>query len=306
MDLSKLKSKTFSVDKLVQAAQDADSNGGGGRDERFWQPQVDQAGNGYAIIRFLPAPDSDVPWARYWSHGFKGPTGKWYIENSLTSIGQTDPVGEMNSELWGTGTKENQDLVRQRKRKLHYVSNILVLNDASNPENNGKVFMYRYGKKIFDKLMDLMQPEFPDEKPVNPFDLDDGADFVLKIRKVEGYRNYDKSEFRPASALFDGDETKQGQVAENLYELSEFTDPSKYKSYEELAAKLASVLGERYKQPSQKQQEALEQTQEPQQPREATQPEIPQSVEEVVQGDVAADDDEDDTMSYFQKLAQGD
>ena len=299
MDLSKLKSKSFDINKLVEEAQKV--SGGeqrSGGDERMWKPTVDKAGNGYAIIRFLPSPDSEVPWTRYWDHGFKGPTGKWYIEKSLTSIGQTDPLGEMNSKLWATGTKENQDLVRQRKRRLHYVSNILVVSDPANPENDGKVFLYEFGKKIFDKIMDLMQPSFPDEAPVNPFDLDRGADFVIKIRKVEGYRNYDKSEFRSPSALFDGDETKQGVVAENLYSLSEFTDPKSYKTYAELNRKLLDVLGESTAAANQVEVEVEETYTEPKAVEPAPIPS--QSVEDV------ADDDEDDTMSYFQKLAQAD
>lgn len=300
MDLSKLKSKSFDINKLVEEAQKV--SGGeqrSGGDERMWKPTVDKAGNGYAIIRFLPSPDSEVPWTRYWDHGFKGPTGKWYIEKSLTSIGQQDPLGEMNSKLWATGTKENQDLVRQRKRRLHYVSNILVVSDPANPENDGKVFLYEFGKKIFDKIMDLMQPSFPDEAPVNPFDLDRGADFVLKIRKVEGYRNYDKSEFRSPSALFDGNESKQGAVAENLHSLAEFTDPKSYKTYAELNRKLLDVLGESSAAANQVEVEVEETYSEPKVAEPAFIPS--QSVE-----DVADDDDEDDTMSYFQKLAQAD
>lgn len=301
MDLSKLKSRSFDVSRLVEEAQKATGgNEKSSADERIWKPTVDKAGNGYAIIRFLPAPDSEVPWTRYWDHGFKGPTGKWYIEKSLTSIGQQDPLGEMNSQLWNTGTKENQELVRERKRRLHYVSNILVVSDPGNPENEGKVFLYQFGKKIFDKIMDQMQPEFPDEKPVNPFDLDAGADFVLKIRKVEGYRNYDKSEFRSPSALFDGDEAKQGSVAEKLYQLAEFTDPANYKTYEQLQTKLMEVLGEAS--PRTIRQEVTE-TAAPVEARSAPEPEIPQSAVEV---DDTVEEDEDDTMSYFQKLAQAD
>lgn len=300
MDLSKLKSKSFDINKLVEEAQKVSGGEKSNADERLWKPTVDKAGNGYAIIRFLPAPDSEVPWTRYWDHGFKGPTGKWYIEKSLTSIGQQDPLGELNSQLWNTGTKENQELVRSRKRRLHYVSNILVVSDPGNPENEGKVFLYQFGKKIFDKIMDLMQPQFPDEKPVNPFDLDEGADFVLKIRKVEGYRNYDKSEFRSPSVLFDGDEEQQAEVASKLYELGEFTDPANYKSYEELERKLMDVLGQA--KPRTVRDEVTEEAPapEPASQEPVQQPSVTESAEDM------AEEEEDDTMSYFQKLAQAD
>lgn len=300
MDLSKLKRKTLDVNKLVEAAQEVSgSNGNKGTDARFWAPTVDKAGNGYSVIRFLPsADDVDVPWARYFDHGFKGPTGLWYIEKSLTSIGQQDPVSEMNSKIWARGDDASKNLVRERKRRLHYVTNILVISDPSAPDNEGKVFMYKFGKKIFDKIMDVMQPEFPDEAPINPFDLWSGADFVLKIRKVEGYRNYDKSEFKSASELLDGDEDKLQAVADTLHSLKEFTDPSNYKTYEELQGKLIKVLGESPKQyaedvPRLKQQEAS-----PQRSEAAPEAASKDVVEEVVE------EDDDDTMSYFQKLAQ--
>ena len=198
--------KTNRANDIASLVSAAESVGGGEKksyaDERFWKPTVDKAGNGYAVLRFLPAPTGeDLPWVRYWDHGFKGPTGMWYIENSLTSIGQPDPVGEMNSVLWNTGRDEDKATARDSKRRLHYVTNIMVVYDPSNPNNEGKVFLYKFGKKIFDKIMDVMQPQFQDEKPVNPFYFWEGADFKLKIRQVEGYRNYDKSEFSSASAL---------------------------------------------------------------------------------------------------------
>lgn len=212
-------------------------------DERLWQPTVDKVGNGYAIIRFLPPSEGeDMPFVRYWDHGFKGPTGKWYIENSLTSIGKPDPLAEANSKLWDTGIEANKEIVRQRKRRLHYVSNVYVLKDPGNPENEGKVFLYKYGKKIFDKINDLMNPQFEDEKAINPFDLWEGSTFTLKIRKVEGYRNYDKSEFGAAGPLFK-DDAKLEEIYKSEYPLKEFTDPKSYKSYEELQAKLNLVLG---------------------------------------------------------------
>ena len=191
MSLENLKSmRGSSIDKLVKAAEAVSSakpETNSYADDRFWKPTRDKAGNGYAVVRFLPAKDGeDLPWVRYWDHGFKGPTGLWYIENSLTSIGQEDPVSESNSVLWNSGRDEDKATARDRKRRLHYVSNVLVVSDPSNPENEGKVFLYKFGKKIFDKVMDVMQPQFADENPVNPYDFWEGADFKIKIRKVEG------------------------------------------------------------------------------------------------------------------------
>src|SRR6056300_2043281 len=211
MSFANLKRNRNSVSDLVSAAS-ADNGPKDTKsyvDERQWKPTVDKAGNGYAVIRFLPqAEGNELPWVRYWDHGFKGPTGQWYIEKSLTSIGQSDPVSESNSKLWNSGNESDKELARERKRRLHYVSNIYVVSDPSAPQNEGKVFLYTFGKKIFDKIMDLMQPQFPGEDPVNPFDFWKGADFQLKIRNVEGYRNYDKSEFKSPEALKGGDETQ--------------------------------------------------------------------------------------------------
>jgi hypothetical protein len=263
-------------------------------DERQWKPTVDKAGNGYAVIRFLPGKDGNMEFVRYWDHGFKGPTGQWYIEKSLTSIGQQDPVSEMNSELWATETDDNRALVRERKRRLHYVANILVESDPSNPENEGKVFLYTFGKKIFDKIMDQMQPQFQDEEPVNPFDFWEGASFKLKIRNVEGYRNYDKSEFAsPAPLSNDDDELET--IYNGLYDLNEFTDPSNYKTYDELKTRLQMVLGERPL--STPQQVEMETVREAAPMRSTPAPE-PRSI--------STDDDEEDTMSFFSKLAAED
>jgi hypothetical protein len=247
MSFANLKSsRGSSIDKLVKAAEavSTKTETTSYADDRFWKPTRDKAGNGYAVIRFLPAQEGeDLPWVRYWDHGFKGPTGLWYIENSLTSIGQEDPVSEMNSVLWNSGRDEDKATARERKRRLHYVSNVLVVSDPANPENEGKVFLYKFGKKIFDKIMDVMQPQFADEDPVNPYDFWEGADFKIKIRKVEGWVNYDKSEFASQSALFEGDEERLEAVYNKLYSLSDFTDPKNYKSYDELKAKLNKVLG---------------------------------------------------------------
>ena len=229
--------------------------------------------------------------------GFKGPTGLWYIENSLTSIGQPDPVGELNSRLWNSGYDEDKEKARAQKRRLHYVVNALVVQDPSAPHNEGRVVLYKFGKKIFDKIMDVMQPQFADETPVNPFDFWDGADFKLKIRQVEGYRNYDKSEFASPSQLFDADETKLEEVYGKLHNLSEFTDPKNYKTYDELKAKLARVLGEEAVAagaPTMA-QESMVNTPEPA-------PEY--KVAEPISAENASDDD--DTMSYFSRLAAED
>jgi len=265
-------------------------------DERQWKPTVDKAGNGYAVIRFLPGKDGNMEFVRYWDHGFKGPTGQWYIEKSLTSIGQQDPVSEMNSKLWATENDEDRALVRERKRRLHYVANILVESDPSNPENEGKVFLYTFGKKIFDKIMDMMQPQFQDEEPVNPFDFWEGASFKLKIRNVEGYRNYDKSEFAsPAPLSNDDDELET--IYNQLYDLNEFTDPSNYKTYEELEQRLHLVLGQIETPRSTSQQVEMETVREAAPMRSTPAPE-PRSI--------STDDDEEDTMSFFSKLAAED
>lgn len=213
-------------------------------DDKYWKPTVDEAGNGSAIIRFLPAPSGEsVPFVRFWNHAFKGPGG-WYIENSLTTIGDKDPVSELNTELWNTGTEANKNKVREQKRKLHYVSNIYVVKDPGNPDNEGKVFLFQYGKKIFDKIQDIMTPdELDDDKGiVNPFDLWEGANFRLKIRKVEGYRNYDKSEFDRPGPL-NKDDSVLEQIWKSEHSLSEVITKDKFKSYDELKARLYRVLG---------------------------------------------------------------
>ena len=293
MDLSSLKSRRYDINKLVEAAQEA---GGGtqksnNRDENLWKPTVDKAGNGYAVIRFLPS-ENEVPWVRYWDHGFKGPTGKWYIEKSLTSIGQQDPLGELNSKLWNTGNESDREQVRKQKRRLHYVVNILVVSDPSASENEGKVFKYQFGKKIFDKIQDLMQPQFPGETPVDPFDLWKGADFQLKIRNVEGYRNYDRSEFKASSELFDGDEVQLQATLNQLHDITEYSNPESYKSYDELNEKLISVLGESAPR-TVKQEVALDNETPPWDP-------APQTAE------ASSSDDDEDAMSFFQKLANAD
>ena len=242
--LSDLRNNRGNFDTLMKEVEKiANPQGQDSRDDdRFWQPTVDKAGNGFAVIRFLPSPKGEeMPWVRVWSHGFKGPTGKWYIENSLTTIGKPDPVSELNNELWNSGTEANKNVAREQKRRLSYIVNILVIQDPSNPANEGKVKLFKFGKKIFDKIKDSMQPEFPGEEPINPFDFWKGANFKIKIRNVEGYRNYDKSEFEAVSALSDED-AKIEAVWNQQHSLVDFLDARHFKSYEELKKKLEAVL----------------------------------------------------------------
>jgi len=285
------RSRGNTISKLVSAAsgENSPTEKKSYVDERIWKPTVDKAGNGYAVLRFLPAAEGqEIPWVRYWDHGFKGPTGQWYIEKSLTSIGQPDPVSEMNSKLWNSGDDRDKDIARERKRRLHYVSNVLVESDPANPANEGQVFLFVYGKKIFDKIMDVMQPQFQDEEPVNPFDFWEGASFKLKIRNVEGYRNYDKSEFASTSALSESDDELE-EIYSRIYDLSEFTDPDNYKSYAELEARLHIVLGQAVA----SDYPALDQVEFAPQPKVAPAPVIAETAAE----------DNDDTMAYFANLA---
>jgi len=243
MSLESLK-RSNSLDKLLGEVQkeNAPQEKKSYKDERLWKPEVDKSGNGYAVIRFLPAVEGeDMPWAKVWNHAFQGPTGQWYIENSLTTLGKNDPVSEMNSAYWNTGIESDKEIARKQKRKLQYFSNIYVVSDTKHPENEGKVFLFRYGKKIFDKVMAAMQPEFEDEKAINPFDFWEGANFKLKIRKVAGYWNYDSSDFDNASALFDNDE-KIEETWKTAYPLAEFSAATNFKSYEELKTRLDTVL----------------------------------------------------------------
>ena len=238
------RSSQSSLDKLLQETNKLTSNSENSNrdDNRFWKPEVDKTGNGYAVIRFLPAPKGeDIPWVRIFNHGFQGPGG-WYIENSLTTMNQKDPVSEYNSMLWNRGDDAGKDQARKQKRRLLYISNIYVVNDPAHPENNGQVKLFRYGKKIFDKLNEAMNPQFEDEKPMNPFHFWDGANFKMKIRNLEGYRNYDKSEFDTPKAVLEDDD-KLEQVWASQYSLQEFIEPNNFKTYDELKAKLDKTLG---------------------------------------------------------------
>ena len=235
---SKLGSLTEKLVKQVEKMNSSSSSG----DDRFWKLECDKANNGYAVIRFLPAPDGeDLPFVKLYSHAFQGPGG-WYIENSRTTIGEKDPVSEYNGQLWNNGTDAGKEVARKQKRKLTYVSNVYVVKDPANPENEGKVFLFKYGKKIFDKIMEAMQPEYEDETPINAFDFWQGANFKLKAKSVAGYRNYDSSEFAAVGALLDDDDAMEA-IWKKQYSLAEFVSPDQFKTYDELKKRLDSVLG---------------------------------------------------------------
>ena len=310
MSFAALKTNRTDLSKLVEAA----SSGPGEQtktdnrnDERFWQPTRDKAGNGYAVVRFLPGDaEAPTPWVRYWDHFFKGPTGQWYVEKSLTSIGQADPLSESNSKLWNEdGSEEAKRIVRERKRNLRYIANVLIVSDPSAPENEGQVKLYRFGKKIFDKIMDSMQPQFPDEAPVNPFDMWNGADFTIKIRKVEGYPNYDASSFK-SPAQIAGDDSELEAIYNKQHDCTEWTDPKNYKTYDELKSRLALVLGESA--PRTVREEVSLDTSTPYVSPQASAPAAVAPMAAPAPMATAENTalDEDDTMSYFAKLAADD
>ena len=300
MSLATLK-KENSLDKLLGAVQSENTSQEKKSyvDDRLWKPVMDKTGNGFAIIRFLPAPKGEeLPWAKLWNHAFQGPTGQWYIENSLTTIGQNDPVSEHNSALWNSGVESDKEIARKQKRKLQYYSNIYVVKDSANTENEGKVFLYRYGKKIFDKIMETMQPAFEDETPVNPFDFWEGANFKLKLRKVDGYWNYDKSEFEAPSALFDDDDKLEDLWGQE-YSLSAFTDTTNFKSYDELKKRLDVVLSGTTTVGNVTDISTASSFDDS--PEMTT---VVDTKEEPAPTISVTEDDEDDTMSYFEKLAE--
>ena len=292
--------RTSSLERLTKEINKlANKETASNEDDRFWQPEVDKAGNGYAVIRFLPAPQNEeLPWVRIWNHGFQGPGG-WYIENSLTTLNQPDPVSEMNSKLWNSGNDKDKEIVRQRKRRLTYIANIYVVKDPAHPENEGKVFLYKFGKKIFDKINEKMNPQFDDEKPLNPFDLWAGANFKVKIRKVEGYRNYDKSEFEDSSPLLDDDADMEA-IWKTEYSLAELVAPDKFKSYDELKKRLDKVLSEQagYSRKSEEDDIPFERT--------ASRPSAAPAVGKTVAAPKKAAIAEDDDLEFFNKLAEDD
>ena len=259
-------------------------------DDRLWRAELDKSGNGYAVIRFLPAPEGeDLPWVRVFTHGFQGPGG-WYIENSLTTLGQKDPLSDYNSMLWNSGVEANKEIARKQKRRLTYISNILVVKDPANPQNEGQVRLFKFGKKIFDKVNGSMNPEFEDETPVNPFDLWEGTNFKLKIRKVDGFSNYDKSEFEAPAAVLDGDDAKLEELWKKEYQLLEFVDPKNFKSYDDLKTRLDTVLGTTRNVPTSVEADDL--------PFESTLPTITPEM-------IPRDGGGDESLEYFRKLAEG-
>jgi hypothetical protein len=301
LDFSKLKassgSKSFEAlnAEIAKFTQKVER----GPDERFWTPTVDKAGNGYAIIRFLPALDETIPFVRIYDHGFQGPTGKWYIENSLTTFeGEKDPVSDYNSQLWNSGVEKDKDVARKQKRRLHFFSNILVIDDPVKPECNGKVYLFKYGKKIFNKLSEATTPQFADEVAFNAFDMFEGAPFKIKIRNIEGYRNYDKSEFGKVGPISkDEDEIKA--IWEKTFSLQELLDRKHFKSFADLAAKMNSVLN-----PTGVQKTLAEEADIPWVVEKTTEkPKENKKVAAPVVPSVAEDDDEEG-LAYFQKLAQ--
>jgi hypothetical protein len=315
-DLKKQSRMGSLTEKLVKQVEKMNSNGSKD-DNRFWKPVMDKSGVGSAVIRFLPAPEgSELPWAQVWSHAFQGPGG-WLIDNCLTTLGQQCPVCEKNRVLWNSGSDADKEEARKQKRKLSYFANIYVVRDPANPENQGKVFLYKFGKKIFDKIMAAMQPEFDDEQPINPFDFWEGANFKLKLKKVAGYWNYDASEFAAPSALLDGDDDELENLYKGLHDLNTFVDPKEFKSYDDLKKRLDYTLGLKGT-PKMQDPETQEEDSQWERERkgdfsESTSYNAPKSSSEsdfnapdITMSSSSEDegDDDDDALSYFQKLAE--
>ena len=302
-DLKKQSSLGSLTSKLVKEVEKMNNTSGGG-DDRLWKPEMDKTGNGYAVIRFLPAPEGEeLPWAKMYSHAFQG-NGGWYIENSLTTMGQKDPVSEYNRELWNSGVESDKDTVRKQKRKLSYYANIYVVQDKANPQNEGKVFLYKFGKKIFDKIMEAMQPEYEDETAINPFDFWVGANFKLKLKKVAGYWNYDSSEFAASAPLLDDDDAMEA-LWKKQYSLAELVAADQFKSYDQLQNRLQMVLGRKSSN-----RPLDEETDNEDNDRGSYAPDFSsRRAEETVAAATkpsveSASADEDDALSYFQKLAE--
>jgi len=298
-DLKKQSSLGSLTQKLVKEVEKM-NNTSGGADERLWKPEVDKTGNGYAVIRFLPSPEGEeIPWAKMYSHAFQGPGG-WYIENSLTTTGGKDPVSEYNRELWNSGNESDKDVVRRQKRKLSYYANIYVVKDPTNPQNEGGVFLYKFGKKIFDKVMEAMQPEFEDETPINPFDFWQGANFKLKIVKKDGYWNYDKSEFDSPSPLLEDDDALEA-LWKKEYSLTAVTAPDQFKSYDVLEKRLKYVLGQGRPAPRRLDEDLEDESEGLYKPDFKSR----KAEEAVAAAPVASSSaDEDDAYKYFQALAE--
>jgi hypothetical protein len=284
--------------KLMQEVEKMNTSSGSS-DDRLWKPEVDKAGNGFAVIRFLPAPEGEeLPWQKVYSHAFQGPGG-WMIDNCLTTVNQSCPVCEANRELWNTGSKANQEIVRQRKRKLSYYSNIYVVSDKAHPENEGKVFLFKYGKKIFDKISAAMKPEFDDETPIDPFDFWNGANFKVKITKKDGYWNYDKSEFDSQGTLGNFDDDVLEGIWKKAYSLEEFVKTDSFKSYEQLDARLKSVLGKKTAAPV---DESFNDEDDDRGPELTSN--LRSELNSLSSSPKVEEDEDDDALSYFQRLAE--
>jgi hypothetical protein len=307
-DLKKQSKMGSLTEKLIKQVEKL-NDGGSKDDDRFWKPVMDKSGVGSAVIRFLPAPEGcELPWAQVWSHAFQGPGG-WLIDNCLTTLGQQCPVCEKNRVLWNSGSDRDKEEARKQKRKLSYYANIYVVRDPANPDNEGKVFLYKFGKKIYDKILAAMQPEFEDETPINPFDFWTGANFKLKLVKKDGYWNYDKSEFAAPSPLLDGDDDELERIYKSLNNLNDFTDPKEFKSYEDLKKRLDYTLGLRGV-PKTQDPEVVAEEEEWERERRGETSTASSSRSstfddaEVPSSKYSDDEDEDDALSYFQKLAE--
>lgn len=296
-DLKRNSSSNFEKLNKELAKLNSNNNNNNGDISNLWKPATDKAGNGYAVIRFLPAPEGeDVPFVRIWDHGFQGPGG-WYIEKSLTTFGEQDPIGELNSQLWNSGLDSDKEIARKQKRRLSYYANVYIVKDPANPENEGKVFLYKFGKKIFDKLNDLMNPSFEDEAPINPFDLWTGANFKLKIRKVEGYPNYDKSEFDTAGPLSNDDDELE-RIYKMEHSLQALLDRKNFKTYDELKARLDRALGRTTSTTTQTRKPVVEDETPAWEPKAAAAPRIAEAAPSNIV------DDEDDDLAFFRGLAE--
>jgi hypothetical protein len=299
-DLKKQSKLGSLTEKLVKEVEKM-NNSGNSSDDRVWKLECDKSGNGYAVIRFLPAPDGeDLPFVKVYSHAFQGPGG-WLIDSCLTTLNQKCPICEHNSGLWNSGMDSNKEVARKQKRKLTYMSNIYVVKDPANPENEGKVFLFKYGKKIFDKLTEAMQPEFEDETPIDPFDFWTGANFKLKAKNVAGYRNYDSSEFAAQGALLNDDDAMEA-IWKKQYSLAEFVAPDQFKSYEEMKKRLDSVLGGK----STRVDSEVEDEDDYRGPAPSLTEDLRSELNNLKPTRPVADDDDDDALSYFAKLASDD
>ena len=299
MSFANLKRQSGNLDKLAKALEQISSNESAGNQDNFWRPEVDKAGNGLATIRFLPAPEVDgdesLPWVKIFTHGFQGPGG-WFIDNCLTTKNQQCPVCESNSALWNSGIEANKQIARDRKRKLSYIANVYIVSDPKHPENEGQVKLFKFGKKIFDKITEAMNPPFEDETPINPFDMWAGANFKLKIRKVAGYQNYDSSEFESSSVLGNFDDAKLEEIWKKEHSLQELVSDKEFKSYDDIKKRLDRVLGQAVDRPKTTVETIKEQTR--------SQP-VRDERDDTPWEDTSTTEDDDD-MAYFRNLAEED